>query len=640
MTRKEDYDEVSITNSIIYGEQADGPVVETNNPGSFSFLAGEGRDIYDQTVATLSNEASSSATETVKLQVREYNDDGTTGSQILFQRKSVTIAAGGSTTVTYTPSSRFALPQDEYQVNLIFETDSSFTPTETEVTTTGGKYDFSETDGALVLTDHDNEERGRYGAVDGAYTTSFSKSKKSSVVEPVIRVYPPTTNETTSTVGPSYEDRLISEYADITDAINQALVDYGSGTGVRLPPGTFEASTPVQQMGGRWVGGAPRKQTTIDWTGTGTAFFFEEYAHNGGLRNIQFQNSGDAGHAIVFSNAFQNTIRDCNFYGWTNTPVKHDGSSSGCHMIKVDNCFFKGGSSTHLDWGKYGLGSTIIGCSFRDIPKDEYGLRAGGGGMAIINCELLSKGFGAAGAINIVQANGWTVMGCNFENLSEDIDGDGTKEPVGWGIVLGRVKDNGDKQFWNSGSVIGCNYGGVAGGLKGLLRVELLAINDGAVVDINNCQAFGDSNPDDVDMGDIGQGYVHINDYREAKIINDSNNRALGRDKAGEHIIRSADGSTKHRATDRIITETSANHTAIDNEAVFADASGGAITVTLPTPSTGDVVSVKKVDSSTNAVTIATPNTETIDGASSTSLSSQYESTTITSNGTNYFVLD
>jgi len=87
------------------------------------------------------------------------------------------------------------------------------------------------------------------------------------------------------------------------------------------------------------------------------------------------------------------------------------------------------------------------------------------------------------------------------------------------------------------------------------------------------------------------------------------------------------------------VTTVTANHTASDNEVVLGDASGGAITVTLPSATSAVVAVIKKIDSSTNAVTIATPNTETIDGQSSIDITNQYASRTITSDGTNYFIL-
>jgi len=81
------------------------------------------------------------------------------------------------------------------------------------------------------------------------------------------------------------------------------------------------------------------------------------------------------------------------------------------------------------------------------------------------------------------------------------------------------------------------------------------------------------------------------------------------------------------------------NTTASPQETLLVDASGGAITITLPAPESAATLTVKKIDSSGNTVTIATPNSETIDGSSSISLGTQYDVEEITSDGSNYFLL-
>ena len=62
------------------------------------------------------------------------------------------------------------------------------------------------------------------------------------------------------------------------------------------------------------------------------------------------------------------------------------------------------------------------------------------------------------------------------------------------------------------------------------------------------------------------------------------------------------------------------------------------MTVTLPTPSAGARVRVKKIDASTNTVTVSPSGTETIDGASSHTISQQYETYEYVSDGTNWYV--
>jgi hypothetical protein len=86
--------------------------------------------------------------------------------------------------------------------------------------------------------------------------------------------------------------------------------------------------------------------------------------------------------------------------------------------------------------------------------------------------------------------------------------------------------------------------------------------------------------------------------------------------------------------TSRTVTTVTADHTASDGEIVLVDASGGAVTVTLPTASSGLLVDVVAIDA-TNTITVASPNTETIGGASSVALGTN-DSVLITSDGTNY----
>lgn len=88
------------------------------------------------------------------------------------------------------------------------------------------------------------------------------------------------------------------------------------------------------------------------------------------------------------------------------------------------------------------------------------------------------------------------------------------------------------------------------------------------------------------------------------------------------------------------ITNTvSSNHTLENYETLLVDASGGNVTITLPSVGNDVQVNIKKIDSSSNTVTIATPNTETIDGENSKTISNQYTNLTITSDGSNYFIV-
>lgn len=87
------------------------------------------------------------------------------------------------------------------------------------------------------------------------------------------------------------------------------------------------------------------------------------------------------------------------------------------------------------------------------------------------------------------------------------------------------------------------------------------------------------------------------------------------------------------------LSTVTADYTASPQEIVLVDASGGAVTVTLPAPESAAGVVVKKIDGSANVVTVATPGAGTIDGDTSRSISAQYVSREITSDGTNYWII-
>ena len=74
---------------------------------------------------------------------------------------------------------------------------------------------------------------------------------------------------------------------------------------------------------------------------------------------------------------------------------------------------------------------------------------------------------------------------------------------------------------------------------------------------------------------------------------------------------------------------------------IFADATSGAVTITLPTAAStpGYRFDIKRIDGSGNACTIARSGTDTIDGATSHTLPVQYTSLTVVSNGSAWYIL-
>lgn len=76
----------------------------------------------------------------------------------------------------------------------------------------------------------------------------------------------------------------------------------------------------------------------------------------------------------------------------------------------------------------------------------------------------------------------------------------------------------------------------------------------------------------------------------------------------------------------------------ISNDIVLVNASSGALTITLPSPTIGKIFYIKKIDSSLNFVQIATTS-GSIDGTATQKLSYQYDSLTITNDGTNFYLI-
>ena len=86
------------------------------------------------------------------------------------------------------------------------------------------------------------------------------------------------------------------------------------------------------------------------------------------------------------------------------------------------------------------------------------------------------------------------------------------------------------------------------------------------------------------------------------------------------------------------LKEVSSNYTASSNEFVLANASAGAITITLPSPSANVRVAVKKIDDTTNEV-VVDAGTSKIDGRTTFTLKTQYEAYEFYCNGTEWFIL-
>lgn len=82
-------------------------------------------------------------------------------------------------------------------------------------------------------------------------------------------------------------------------------------------------------------------------------------------------------------------------------------------------------------------------------------------------------------------------------------------------------------------------------------------------------------------------------------------------------------------------TSKTTTYTAVDGDYVLADATSAAFTVTLPTPTAGRRIGIKKTDSSANAVTVASTSGN-IDGSATRTLTVQYQAQVYIADGTNW----
>lgn len=84
-----------------------------------------------------------------------------------------------------------------------------------------------------------------------------------------------------------------------------------------------------------------------------------------------------------------------------------------------------------------------------------------------------------------------------------------------------------------------------------------------------------------------------------------------------------------------------ANYTlTTEDDIIKADATSGAITMTLPTAvGAKKMYCVKKIDSTSNAVNVATTSAQTIDGSSSIAITVQNTALTFVSDGANWIII-
>lgn len=80
-----------------------------------------------------------------------------------------------------------------------------------------------------------------------------------------------------------------------------------------------------------------------------------------------------------------------------------------------------------------------------------------------------------------------------------------------------------------------------------------------------------------------------------------------------------------------VITYTTSSTVSVVTDTIYADATSGALTLTLPAATTGNLYRIVKIDSSANTVTISRAGADTINGSTSIVLAKQYDSMNIQS---------
>lgn len=100
-------------------------------------------------------------------------------------------------------------------------------------------------------------------------------------------------------------------------------------------------------------------------------------------------------------------------------------------------------------------------------------------------------------------------------------------------------------------------------------------------------------------------------------------------------LAKSLAALTLNNSVFAFTTVTTSTAITTSNTSVFADATSGAITITLPLAASapGKEFLIEKIDSSGNAVTVSRAGSDTINGSTTKSLASQYNFTRVQSVG-------
>ncbi|NEU58597.1 hypothetical protein [Halorussus sp. MSC15.2] len=150
------------------GKKSSETIAETSSPASFTFSGSEKRDLHVKTVVTLSNASGSSTTEDVTVAL--YDGTDATGSLIASQTKSVTIADGSSSTVTFLHQNEKLDDGDHYVEITTSGTALSVDQTVEHVLSCQYVFQKSAT-GDLQFTDHHGTVYAERDGASGYWTT-------------------------------------------------------------------------------------------------------------------------------------------------------------------------------------------------------------------------------------------------------------------------------------------------------------------------------------------------------------------------------------------------------------------------------------------------------------------------------------
>lgn len=164
----------TVSGSLIQGIDPADTVSETTSPKSFNFDASTERDIHKSTDVSISNSSGAEVTEDVTVEL--YDGSDTTGTLLLSETQSITLADGGSTTATFIATDE-GLDTGTYHIE-ITQSGSNLSIDQTDEHTRGAAYEFGQTAiGNLFVRDQYGTDRlsiDTIGDTVGLHNSSFN----------------------------------------------------------------------------------------------------------------------------------------------------------------------------------------------------------------------------------------------------------------------------------------------------------------------------------------------------------------------------------------------------------------------------------------------------------------------------------